>query len=119
MNNAGRQESRHQAAAADLEARVAEVTGLLRELANEKRLLTLCLLIETGEMRVSDLADRIGLSQSAASQHLARLRDENLVTFRRDSQTLWYRIADPRVEDLMAQLHRIFCPDEPTASPPR
>ncbi len=96
--------------AADLEARANEVAALLRELANEKRLLILCLLVETGEMRVSDLAERVGLSQSALSQHLARLREEKLVTFRRDSQTLWYRIADPRIEDLMAQLHRIFCP---------
>ncbi len=97
-------------AAADLEARANEVAALLRELANEKRLLILCLLVETGEMRVNDLAEKIGLSQSALSQHLARLREEKLVTFRRDSQTLWYRIADPRIEDLMAQLHRIFCP---------
>ncbi|RYX89583.1 MAG: transcriptional regulator, partial [Bradyrhizobiaceae bacterium] len=41
--------------------------------------------------------------------HLARMRDENLVTFRREGQTLWYRIADPRTQQLMAELHRLYC----------
>lgn len=97
-------------AAADLEVRAGEVADLLRELANEKRLLILCRLVETGEMRVHDLADSVGLGQSALSQHLARLRERKLVAYRRDSQSLWYRIADPRIEQLMAQLHAIFCP---------
>ena len=52
------------------------------------------------------------MSQSALSQHLARMRQEGLVAFRRDAQTLWYRIADPRVEELFATLHRLFCRDE-------
>jgi DNA-binding transcriptional ArsR family regulator len=60
-------------------------------------------------MTVGALVDAVGLSQSALSQHLARMRDENIVTFRRDSQTLWYRIKDPRIEQLMAELHRLFC----------
>ena len=55
------------------------------------------------------LAEAVGLSQSAMSQHLAKMRDERLVTFRRESQTLWYRIADPRIEQLFAALHRLFC----------
>jgi ArsR family transcriptional regulator len=37
------------------------------------------------------------------------MREEGLVTFRRESQTLWYRIADPRIEQLFATLHRLFC----------
>lgn len=94
----------------DLEARAPEVAGLLRELANAKRLLILCRLVESGEMRVNDLAQAAGLSQPALSQHLSRLRASGLVAFRRDSQTLWYRIADPRVERLMSHLHDIFCP---------
>ena len=50
-----------------------------------------------------------GAFQSALSQHLAKMRDEGIVTFRRESQTLWYRIADPRIEQLFATLHGLFC----------
>ena len=47
------------------------------------------------------------VDQAAAA--LARMRDEGLVTYRRDSQTLWYRIADPRIEDLLATLPKLYC----------
>jgi len=94
-----------------LEAKAGEVAGLLRALANDRRLLILCKLVEVGEATVSTLADDIGLSQSALSQHLARMREEGIVAFRRDAQTLWYRIADPRVETLFAVLHRLYCED--------
>jgi ArsR family transcriptional regulator len=55
------------------------------------------------------------LSQSALSQHLAKMREEGIVTFRRESQTLWYRIADPRVGGLLEALYRLFC--APAAGP--
>ncbi len=48
-------------------------------------------------------------SQPAVSQHLARMRDEGLIAFRRDGHTIWYRILDPKVEELLATLHRLFC----------
>ena len=89
----------------------AQVAGLLGTLANERRLMILCRLVEWGEGNVGSLADAVGLSQSALSQHLARMRQEGLVAFRRDGQTLWYRIADARVEELFATLHRLFCRD--------
>ena len=92
-----------------MEARAAGVAGILRVLANERRLMILCRLVECGEANVSTLAETVGLSQSALSQHLAKMRAEGLVTFRRESQTLWYRIADPRVEELFATLHKLFC----------
>ena len=92
-----------------MEARAAEVAGILRALANERRLMILCRLVECGEANVSTLAEVVGLSQSALSQHLTKMRAEGLVTFRRESQTLWYRIADPRVEELFATLHKLFC----------
>jgi ArsR family transcriptional regulator len=92
-----------------MEAKAGEVAGILRALANEKRLLILCKLVEWGEANVTTLAGAVGLSQSALSQHLAKMRDEGLVAFRRDSQTLWYRIADPRIEELFGTLHRLFC----------
>jgi len=94
-----------------LERKAAGVAGLLGALANERRLMILCRLVEWGEANVGSLADAVGLSQSALSQHLAKMRQEGLVAFRRDGQTLWYRIADPRVEELFATLHRLFCPD--------
>ena len=92
-----------------LQAKAGQVADLLGALANDRRLLILCKLIETGEATVGALADDVGLSQSALSQHLARMREEGIVTFRRDAQTLWYRIADPRVETLLATLHRLYC----------
>jgi DNA-binding transcriptional ArsR family regulator len=92
-----------------LEKAAAQVAGILRALANERRLMILCKLVEWGEGNVNSLAEAIGLSQSALSQHLAKMRDEGLVTYRREGQTLWYRIADPRIEDLFATLHRLYC----------
>jgi len=94
-----------------LERKAAKVAGLLGALANERRLMILCRLVEWGEGNVGALADAVGLSQSALSQHLAKMRQEGLVAFRRDGQTLWYRIAEPRVEELFATLHRLFCQD--------
>jgi DNA-binding transcriptional ArsR family regulator len=93
----------------DLKAKAGQVADLLRTLANDRRLLILCRLVECGEATVGQLADDVELSQSALSQHLARMREEGLIAFRRDAQTLWYRIADPRVEDLLATLHRLYC----------
>lgn len=92
-----------------LEKQAVEVAGILRALANERRLMILCKLVECEESTVNALAEAVGLSQSALSQHLAKMRDEGLVTFRRESQTLWYRIADPRIEQLFATLHRLYC----------
>ena len=77
-----------------IEKAAAEVAGMLRALANERRLMILCKLVEWGEANVNTLAEIVGLSQSALSQHLAKMREEGLVTYRRESQTLWYRIAD-------------------------
>ncbi len=95
--------------AATLERDAALVAHILRALANERRLMILCRLVEWGEASVGTLAEAVGLSQSALSQHLARMREEGLVAFRRESQTLWYRVADPRVERLFATLHELFC----------
>ncbi|MFI5000677.1 MAG: ArsR/SmtB family transcription factor [Reyranellales bacterium] len=94
-----------------LEGRAGEVADLLRALSNDRRLLILCKLVDEGEATVGALADDVGLSQSALSQHLGRMREEGIVAFRRDAQTLWYRIADPRIETLLATLHRLYCRD--------
>ena len=94
---------------ATLEKKATELAALMRMFANEHRLLILCKLVELGEANDGTLADEVGLSPSALSQHLAKLRGERLVAFRRDSQTIWYRIADPKVEELFSTLHRLFC----------
>lgn len=88
----------------------AKATAMLRAIGNEHRMLVLCLLIEYGELTVGALLEHVALSQSALSQHLAKMREEGLVTFRRESQTLYYRIDNPDVEKLMATLKAMFCP---------
>jgi ArsR family transcriptional regulator, virulence genes transcriptional regulator len=93
-----------------LAVKAAEASRLLRTLANEHRLLILCQLSGRPEMSVGALTAEVGLSQSALSQHLARLRAEGLVAFRRDSQTLHYRIADPDVLRVLGALSDIYCP---------
>ncbi len=92
-----------------MEGKAAEVAAVLGALANARRLQILCALIETGEANVGTLVSHVGISQSALSQHLAKMRDEGILGFRRESQTLWYRIVDPRIESLMAELHRLYC----------
>src|SRR5688572_27747204 len=94
---------------ASLETNAAQVADLLKTLGNQRRLMVLCKLIENNELTVGDLADAVNLSQSALSQHLAKMREEGLVAFRRESQTLWYRIADRRLEALLATLYELYC----------
>ncbi|WP_244644071.1 ArsR/SmtB family transcription factor [Azorhizobium oxalatiphilum] len=96
---------------ATFEAKAGQVANTLKAIGNTRRLMLLCKLVEHGEVTVTDLAQDVGLSQSACSQHLAKMRDEGLVTFRRTGQTLWYAIADPRVEALLATLYRLYCKD--------
>lgn len=90
----------------------ADACNFLRSLANEKRLLVLCNLME-GEKSVGSLADAVQLSQSALSQHLTKLRDEGIVGTRRESQTIYYHIADHRVEAFIRLLYENFCRTDP------
>ena len=94
---------------ADFAARASEAAAMLKALANEKRLMILCKLLEHGEMSVMALCDVVGLSQSALSQHLARMRDENIVGFRRDGQTIFYRVASPDAGRILKTLKSIYC----------
>ena len=91
-----------------LEDHAAEAAGILRALANERRLMILGKLVECGEASVGSLAEAVEVSQSALSQHLAKMRAEGLVTYRRESQTLWYRIADRGIERLFVTLNQVF-----------
>ncbi len=105
--------------AAALERKATMVADLLRAIGNERRLLILCKLVERGEANVGALTEAVGLSQSALSQHLARMREDGIVTFRRESQTIWYRIADPRIERLFVTLHDLFCKPPPATNKKR
>ena len=88
---------------------VAEDVALrLGLIANPKRLLILCALVE-GEKSVSDIQAGLDLSQSALSQHLAKLRAGGVVTTRRAGQTIFYRIADDQIVAIMRALHMTFC----------
>ena len=92
-------------------AKAGDAADLLRALANAQRLLILCHLVTHEEMSVGALAETVGLSQSALSQHLAKLRAEELVTFRREAQTIFYRVHDERAQRLLMVLRDIFCPE--------
>lgn len=95
---------------AGLERKASEAAGLLKLLANENRLLILCRLVLAKEMSVNDLAEAVGLGQSALSQHLAKMREEGLLATRREAQTVFYRMADPNAVRLLALLKSIYCP---------
>lgn len=97
------------AAMKKLARQAGDAAQLLKMLANEKRLLILCFLAVRGEMTVGELVGVVKLSQSALSQHLAKLRADGLVEFRRASQTLHYRVADPRALRLLQVLKDIHC----------
>ena len=94
---------------ATLQRNAGAAAAMLSALANERRLMILCLLIAERELTAGTLADEIGLSQSACSQHLAKMREEGLVTFRREAQSIHYRIADPNVKRLIATLKAVYC----------
>ena len=91
------------------EASAGQAAKLLRALGNERRLMILCQLAD-GERSVGELFPRVGLSQSALSQHLAVLREEGVVATRREAQSVWYRIVDPAALKVVATLAEIFCP---------
>jgi len=104
-------------AAGDMLKQVGAATELLKQLANENRLLILCSLV-SGELSVGELNTRLPLSQSALSQHLASLRQAGLVQTRRQSQTIYYQLCehDPQQRRnpaiaVIETLQAIYCPE--------
>lgn len=96
---------------ADLEkmqAAADRASGMMKTLGHPGRLMILCNLAE-GERAVGELAEELDISQSSLSQHLARMRAEGLVKSRRESQTIYYRLADGEVRSVIKSLYRIFC----------
>ncbi|MGD9738403.1 MAG: ArsR/SmtB family transcription factor [Parvibaculaceae bacterium] len=92
-----------------LKENASNVADLLGGMANARRLEILCHLSKEKEATVNALAEAVGLSASATSQHLTKMREEGLVAFRKERQTVWYRIGDPRIEQLLRTLQRLFC----------
>ena len=94
---------------AAMHAHATEASRLLRALANAQRLRVLCLLLER-EMSVRQINEQLpDLSQSALSQHLARLREEGLVRTHREAQTIWYAVADGPAQHILTTLYGIYC----------
>ncbi len=90
-----------------LESRAGEAAQLLKLLANDQRLTVLCRL-SGGELSVTQLGEYVNLTQSALSQHLAKLRAEGLVATRREAQTIYYRLSDPIAERLIGVLCELY-----------
>lgn len=97
---------------AQLEARAEEVAALLKQLANTRRLMILCRLA-AGPATVSELCKVAGLSQSALSQHLARMRAESLVQGKKDGLQIYYSIINPRCLEVLTHLRASFCDPMP------
>ncbi len=93
-----------------LKEKSGQASRLLKSLANDKRLLILCHLSET-EKSVGELERLVDLSQSALSQHLARLRRDNLVKTRREAQTIFYSIASAEANAVLQTLYELYCAD--------
>lgn len=91
-----------------LEAKAGEAARFLEALANPRRLMILCSLAD-GERSSGELARLVGLQQAALSQHLARLRQQNIVATRRESQMIYYRLASPAAVAVINTLADIFC----------
>lgn len=90
-----------------LETRSGDAAKLLTAMGNQKRILILCNLTK-GEMQVGALAEELQLSQSALSQHLAKLRHQGLVRTRREAQTVFYSISSKPVVRILQTLKDIF-----------
>ncbi|HEU5047578.1 MAG TPA: metalloregulator ArsR/SmtB family transcription factor [Rickettsiales bacterium] len=91
-----------------MQRNAAKAEAMLKLLANAKRLMILCHLVK-GEKSVGQLVEIIGLSQSALSQHLARMRDQGLVEADKQGQMVFYRICNPEVEAILSTLYLIYC----------
>ncbi len=94
-----------------MRAEAERASSLMKTLGHPGRLMVLCHLADH-EMSVGEIADSLQMSQSALSQHLARMRAEGLVETRRQSQTVYYRLADGDARQVIESLYRIYCPSD-------
>lgn len=91
-----------------IEENSAQAANLLKLLSNQHRLLILCHLVQ-GELCVSELESRLDISQSSLSQHLARLRSQGIVEFRKQSTTVYYRLSDHKAQRVLQTLYELYC----------
>jgi DNA-binding transcriptional ArsR family regulator len=91
-----------------MEENAPQAVALLKAMANERRLFILCLLLE-GELSVGQIAQKLELSQSALSQHLGWLRKDELVSTRKESQTVFYSLNSDEVKSVIQLLHNLYC----------
>lgn len=92
--------------------KAAEAASLLAAMANRNRLMILCLLKEE-ELTVTQLGEKIGLAQSPLSQHLAKLREKQLVKTRRAGQSIYYSLQAHEAQSVLETLYTIYCAPEP------
>ena len=91
-----------------MEKNALEAANFLKGLASTHRLLILCNLVE-GEKSVSELIDATSMPQTSMSQHLSKLKEEKIVSFRRDHRTLYYSISHDAALEVLEVLHKHFC----------
>ncbi len=92
----------------EIEENISIAARLLKSLSNEKRLLIVCTLFK-GEKSVGELEQIVELSQSALSQHLARLRKDKIVNTRREAQTIYYSLHNNAANRVLECLYTIYC----------
>ena len=100
----------------ELQIRADAAERLLKAMASQPRLMILCELLK-GERTVTALQQAVGLSMSAISQHLARLRADELVATRRESQTIHYSIASEPAKTVIETLYELFCSPAKSGNP--
>ena len=84
--------------------------NLLKSLANSHRLMVLCHLVG-GELSVGELESKLGISQSSLSQHLAKLRGQGIVGYRKEGTTVFYKIVDKKALLILESLYGLYCGD--------
>lgn len=94
-----------------LRSAAGHAVAALKLLANEDRLLLLCQLSQ-GEMCVSELEEELDIHQPTLSQQLGVLRNEGVVSTRREGKNIFYTVAEPALLEILAVLYRIYCPKE-------
>ena len=94
-----------------LQAQAEQASGLLKSMSNPHRLLILCMLIDAPGTSAGELSMATGLSPSATSQHLARMKEEGLITSQRQAQRVNYFIQDQAVSQIINTLKGIYCPE--------
>lgn len=97
---------------ASLQQQALKASSLLKSMSNPHRLLILCMLIDAPGTPAGELSATTGLSPSATSQHLARMKEEGLIESQRQAQRVNYFIKETAVKEIISTLKRLYCPEE-------